>query len=302
MLEVAGARRWPATTGRATTNGAYDVATALSHPPIAKRTNDMVHRYSLVLAALLTVSSAGDAVIHAAPWSAAAPPARGQRGGTRTLYRGTAPAMASRSRALGATRPVGDCSPGTTKRAMGRLSASDAALAQFIGRKAGKRLAGNAPLTVDATRARVLGNQIPTGARIDACADRITFTTTTVSVVVEASPPHNPDMTFRLAGLVDPTVVVPLDARITVEFINADNDEAHGWMITPLQPPFAFWSPPGSRPAFVGASAGVIGDPTPAGQGARIVTFTVSTAGAYQYICPMPGHAQMGMHGAVVVR
>jgi len=24
--------------------------------------------------------------------------------------------------------------------------------------------------------------------------------------------------------------------------------------------------------------------------------------GTYQYICPMPGHAQMGMHGAFIVR
>ncbi|MBV9447021.1 MAG: hypothetical protein JO345_14150 [Streptosporangiaceae bacterium] len=44
------------------------------------------------------------------------------------------------------------------------------------------------------------------------------------------------------------------------------------------------------------------GDPTPAGDGANTFSFTAGTTGSYQYICPMPGHAQMGMHGSFVVR
>ena len=183
---------------------------------------------------------------------------------------------------------------------MGAMGSSDASLAQLIGRQAGKTLAGNAPLTVSDTQLRVLGDQVPRGARVDACADRITFSTANVSFAVEAVPPGNPDMTFRIAGLVDPAVVVPAGAIVTVEFINADSDEAHGWVLTTSQPPFAFSA--ASAPALAGAAAGVIGDPTPGGHGARIITFTASTTGTYQYICPMPGHAQMGMHGAFIVR
>jgi rusticyanin len=183
---------------------------------------------------------------------------------------------------------------------MGAMSSPGASLAQLIGQQAGKALAGNAPLTVSDTQVRVLGDQVPRGARVDPCADRITFSTASVSFAVEAVPPGNPDMTFRIAGLVDPAVVVPVGATVTVEFINADSDEAHGWVLTTDQPPFAFSAR--TVPALAGATAGVIGDPTPAGHGARIITFTASAAGTYQYICPMPGHAEMGMHGAFIVR
>jgi plastocyanin len=32
------------------------------------------------------------------------------------------------------------------------------------------------------------------------------------------------------------------------------------------------------------------------------VSFTVSGPGGYEYVCPLPGHAQMGMHGSFTVR
>ena len=105
--------------------------------------------------------------------------------------------------------------------------------------------------------------------------------------------------TFRIAGLVNPTVVVPLGAKVTVEFINADKDQAHGWVITSTQPPFAFRQ--ATPPALNGASAAVIGDPTAAGQGARMIAFVAGTKGTYHYLCPMPGHAQMGMAGILIV-
>jgi uncharacterized cupredoxin-like copper-binding protein len=31
------------------------------------------------------------------------------------------------------------------------------------------------------------------------------------------------------------------------------------------------------------------------------VTFTASSAGTHQYLCPVPGHAQKGMAGSFVV-
>jgi rusticyanin len=179
------------------------------------------------------------------------------------------------------------------------MDTSNAAVAEFIGKQAGKRLAGNAPLTVTAAQARTLGNQTPTGAKLDRCANDITFTSTTVSVVVEASPPDSPDMTFRIAGLTNPTLVVPTGARVTVEFINADSDEAHGWTVTTAAPPYGLGAT--SPAAFPGAQAGVIGNPTNAGQGARTITFTATTAGTYHYLCPVPGHAQVGMTGTFIV-
>jgi rusticyanin len=222
------------------------------------------------------------------------------------IGRGSAPATPSGSVTKAPSPPgspkpaAADCPGAAARPATGSMNSPNAALAQFIGQEAGKRLAGNAPLNVDAAQVATLGNQVPKGAGVDACADRITFTTRAVSFVVEAVPPSNPDMTFRIAGLINPTVVVPLGATVTLEFINADHDEAHGWVITSARPPFAFGT--AAPPALPGASAAVIGDPTAAGAGARTITFTASATGTYHYLCPMPGHAQMGMDGTFIVR
>jgi rusticyanin len=177
---------------------------------------------------------------------------------------------------------------------------SSSSLAQSIAQAAGTALAGLAPETVSAARTRALGNQVPAGASVDKASDTITFTSRTVSFTVVAVPPGGPDMTFRVAGLTDPAIVVPRDARVTVQFINGDSDEAHGWLVTDEQPPYRFGQP--RVPSISGAFSGVIGDPTASGQGARTFTFQAGSAGTYQYICPMPGHAQMGMHGAFIVR
>jgi rusticyanin len=182
----------------------------------------------------------------------------------------------------------------------GSLGSPSSSLAQDIGKQAGTALAGLAPQTVSLAQTRTLGNQVPDGASVDKTANRITFTRHSVLFSVVAVPPGGPDMTFRVAGLTNPAIVVPQDAQVTIRFINGDNDEAHGWMVVNEQPPFSFYQP--KTPSINGAFSGLIGDPTANGQGASTFTFQAGSAGTYQYICPMPGHAQMGMHGPFVVR
>jgi plastocyanin len=70
--------------------------------------------------------------------------------------------------------------------------------------------------------------------------------------------------------------------------------------VTTHEPPFTFGQT--VVPAITGAYAGVLGDPTAGGDGAETITFQAGPAGTYQYVCPMPGHAQMGMHGRLIVR
>jgi rusticyanin len=212
---------------------------------------------------------------------------------------GTAP-----SATTGTAAGSGQCAPsgagaGATPSDPAAMNSADMALSTFIGGQAGIRLAGNAPLNLDAQQVKALGDRVTAGASVDSCADRITFTGAAVSFAVEAVPQANPDMTFRIAGLVDPTIVVQQGATVTVEFVNADSDQAHGWLVTAAQPPFAFH--PTAAPAFPSADTGVIGDPVDGRQGARNVTFTAGPAGVYQYLCPMPGHAEMGMHGSFIV-
>ena len=198
--------------------------------------------------------------------------------------------------------PMGPMTPGgpaTHARGDGSTF-SDPSLAQFIARKAGTGLAGRAPQNVTAGQVKALSEQVPAGASIDKRAGTISFSAAAVSFTVVAIAPGAPDMTFTVAGLANPTIMVPAGARVTVRFVNNDTDEAHGWLITDHKPPFEFGQP--ATPAIAGGYAGVIGNPTAAGDGANTVTFTTSVAGSYEYICPMPGHAQMGMAGSFIVR
>lgn len=176
----------------------------------------------------------------------------------------------------------------------------DPSLAQFIAQKAGTGLAGKAPQNVPLSQVKALSEREPAGASIDTRTDTITFHTTTASFTVVAIAPGGPDMTFTIAGLTNPAIIVPQGAQVRVQFINNDTDEAHGWLITGNEPPFGFGQQ--DRPAIAGGYADVIGDPTAAGDGANTISFTAGDTGSYQYICPMPGHAQMGMHGSFTVR
>src|SRR5487761_743773 len=89
---------------------------------------------------------------------------------------------------------------------------SSSPLAQSIAEQAGTRLAGQAPQTVSASQARTLSQQAPAGASIDRSTKTITFSGSTVSFTVVAIAPGLPDMTFGIAGLANPTVIVPKGA------------------------------------------------------------------------------------------
>jgi rusticyanin len=176
---------------------------------------------------------------------------------------------------------------------------SSPSLAASIAKRVGTSLAGRAPQTVSTSQAKALAEQSPSDASINRSTRTITFTASTVSFTAVAIPPFGPDMTFGIAGLTDPTIIVPVNAQVTVHFINADTDEAHGWIVTTHQPPFTFGQT--VIPAIPGAFAGILGDPTPSGDAAETLTFRATTPGTYQYLCPMPGHAQMGMHAPFIV-
>ena len=56
-----------------------------------------------------------------------------------------------------------------------------------------------------------------------------------------------------------------------------------------------------SQPAFAGSAVWFLGNPTTAGIHVGTLTFTAATPGTYQYLCPVPGHAQKGMAGTFTV-
>jgi rusticyanin len=141
------------------------------------------------------------------------------------------------------------------------------------------------------------GNQIPAGAHVNTAARTITFTTGSVHVAAVASPASGPDETFRIAGMVNPKIIVPAGAQVSIQVINADRDTAHGLVITSGQGRPSWMRMMTSRPVFSGSALWFLGNPTAAGMHTGTLTFTASTPGTYHYLCPVPEHAQKGMTG-----
>lgn len=146
-----------------------------------------------------------------------------------------------------------------------------------------------------------LGAELPSGAVVDRAANRITFSGHRVSFTVLASP-SMPNENFRIAGLTDPTLVVSAGAKVTVEFINADADMAHGLVVTRSSSAASSWMPMvAATPAFAGSALWFLGESTSAGMHEGTLSFTASAPGTYEYLCPVPGHAEEGMAGSFVV-
>src|SRR5579859_5478644 len=95
---------------------------------------------------------------------------------------------------------------------MGSSGDPGAAMGQFWAGAPGPR--------VDAAAAQRLGAAIPSGATVDAAANRITFSGQTVRFDMVASP-SSADDRFETAGLVNPTISVPAGASVTIELINS---------------------------------------------------------------------------------
>ena len=165
------------------------------------------------------------------------------------------------------------------------------------------RLFADAPgPRVGAAQAAALGAQAPAGAVIGRASNTITLTASTVRLTMLAGPPGVPDETFHVAGLTNPAIIVPAGARVSIQVINADSDTAHGLVIT-ASGATASWMPMmTAAPAFPGSALWFLGKPTTAGMHAGTLTFTAATPGSYQYLCPVPGHAQEGMAGTFTVR
>jgi hypothetical protein len=73
------------------------------------------------------------------------------------------------------------------------------------------------------------------GAAVDRATERITFTGSSAAFTVVASPAAADDR-FEVAGLVNPTIVVPTNARVSIQYVNADGTSAHGLVISAAGP------------------------------------------------------------------
>jgi rusticyanin len=146
-----------------------------------------------------------------------------------------------------------------------------------------------------------LASRVPAAATISTAANTVAFAGRDVALTVVASPAGGRDETFRIAGLVNPKIIVPVGSQVSIQVINADPDTAHGLVITAshdLSSPMPMMT---ASPAFTGSALWFLGSPTAAGMHAGTLTFTAASPGTYFYLCPIPGHAEKGMTGHLIV-
>lgn len=133
-----------------------------------------------------------------------------------------------------------------------------------------------------------------------------------ITIPVVAVAPGAPDTTFEIHGQVNPTLVVPAGVRLRFELANNDAGMDHTLDVTTNTPPYALV--PANLPVIAPkhirsvpglfAASGMV----PARSARHRPLSLRSTAwfrlppGTYHYVCAMPGHAQKGMYGKLVVR
>ena len=126
--------------------------------------------------------------------------------------------------------------------------------------------------------------------------DSVWFSGGSVDLVVVLSPPEH-DMTFIVQGLVNPTIHVRADARVTVTEVNLDPDMLHNWALTRTGPPYS--SMPMMGPGAM-MSMAMLSPPSGSSYWAETMSFT-AVSGSYWYLCEYAGHAADGMYGSFVV-
>lgn len=173
-----------------------------------------------------------------------------------------------------------------------------------MGRIMGRVLAAAPGPRITATQSQAEAAAVPAGARVDAAANTVAFTGRTVTLTVVAGPAAQSMYTFGIAGLTDPAITVPANAQVTLRFVNADTDMAHGIVITTAGPAATrAWMPMMSAaPAFPRAALWALGEQNSSGAPTATTQFTATTAGTYTYLCRVPGHAQQGRYGTFTVR
>ncbi len=170
----------------------------------------------------------------------------------------------------------------------------------------GQGYGGQGIRTVDWNAARAMIASGLQGATIDPTTNTVSYTGASVTLDVIAVQPDEPDTTFEIAGLVDPTVTIPRGATVTLDLVNMDYgaDMPHGLVLTRFAPPYPYMAPMmggGLRSGIPPLSARTDENLQSASYTSGTLRFRAATPGTYYYVCQVPGHAQKGMYGKIVV-
>ena len=140
------------------------------------------------------------------------------------------------------------------------------------------------------------------GAIINRKTNTVTYKGQNVTLVALASPHGKPNMTWEIDGLVNPTVVVSSKAQVRVTLVNTDWGYMHGFEVTTSPPPYPFMSMMAiNTDFFLMPLPPRTTKSLPSAQYDATSGLLNLRAGTYYYLCPVPGHAQQGMHGTLRV-
>ena len=155
-------------------------------------------------------------------------------------------------------------------------------------------LVSSEKLTLTEAQLAALQKQATVG-KIDG-AD-LSFAGNDIKIVFTAGP-EDDMLSYRVQGLRNPTIVTPSDAKITVWFVNTDDDMPHDLI-------FAHYPVDFTETPDTAMSAGTQrvraheGETAPFN--AEKIVITSNEDGAYRYFCSVKGHAKGGMWGNILV-
>jgi len=165
----------------------------------------------------------------------------------------------------------------------------------------GSSMMGGSPSVTSASALSRLVIGLAAGTSVATAANRVTYHTSQVDLVMVGAPPGRSGMYWQADGLVNPTIVIPAGSSVTVNFADGDPGTIHGWELTTAGPPFPVMAMMAGQVAAPGAFAMPVSPPSGSNWYGRTLHFAAPPAGTYHYICPVPGHAASGMWGTLVV-
>lgn len=144
-------------------------------------------------------------------------------------------------------------------------------------------------------------------ATVDKSRNQVKFTGQRIEIVIAAVQPNFPDTTFEVAGLVNPTLVIPAGSEVTITLINMDYGPRmnHGVVVTQIAPPYPVLSMMGMPDAFAGVRILAPRDAEnikEARYPEASATFNAPPPGVYYYLCQYYNHASKGMYGKLIVK
>ncbi|MFL6373159.1 MAG: plastocyanin/azurin family copper-binding protein, partial [Pyrinomonadaceae bacterium] len=125
----------------------------------------------------------------------------------------------------------------------------------------------------------------------------LTFSSTDLKLVFTAGP-ENDMFSYRLQGMRNPNIVAPGDVRITVWFVNTDDDMPHDLLFSHYMADFPDVP---DKTQSAGTQRVRAHDAEAAPLSAEKIVITSNEDGAYRYFCSVKGHAKGGMWGNILV-